>query len=147
MKKIRHGVFETNSSSSHSISIADAGSLLDTILPDSDGRITLQGGEFGWGYEEYSDAQTKASYLAVYAQEYCGDSDTYKDLLDKILKEQTGAKEVIYNFSADDGHGHWSYIDHQSTDVPQDVFREGEEAIRQFIFNPLSILVIDNDNH
>jgi hypothetical protein len=45
---IRHGVFETNSSSCHSISISeDSGGLLDVIYPNNDGIIELEGGEFG----------------------------------------------------------------------------------------------------
>jgi len=55
MKKrlIRQSVFETNSSSAHSISLGkDTGKqfLLDTLYPDQNGTITLTGGEFGWDW-------------------------------------------------------------------------------------------------
>ena len=44
-KLIRSGVFETNSSSSHSVSVANETKefVLDTIYPDQDGIIELRG--------------------------------------------------------------------------------------------------------
>ena len=50
MKKmlIRTGVFETNSSSCHSVSVADETKpfIFDTIYPDLDGKITVKGGQY-----------------------------------------------------------------------------------------------------
>lgn len=44
MKNIRNGVFETNSSSSHSISILNnCNGMYDTICPNDDGNIILEG--------------------------------------------------------------------------------------------------------
>jgi len=63
MKKVRQQVFETNSSSSHSLTVASTGKILDTL--GQDGIITLNSQEFGWGVEEYDDAQTKAEYVAL----------------------------------------------------------------------------------
>lgn len=54
MKKVRQQVFETNSSSSHSLTIASTGELLDTL--GQDGIITLNSQEFGWGIAEHDDA-------------------------------------------------------------------------------------------
>jgi hypothetical protein len=63
MKKvIRKGVFETNSSSTHSITIADSGKLQNT-LPITDGKIFVTCEEFGWEQEVHTDAYTKLSYL------------------------------------------------------------------------------------
>lgn len=57
MHTIRHNVFETNSSSTHSI----------TLQPRS-GKQNIKGmtvyfDEFGWEFKRYNDAATKASYI------------------------------------------------------------------------------------
>jgi hypothetical protein len=138
MIKIRHAVFETNSSSTHSISIQSfkpIDGILDTIYPDSNGNITLFGGEFGWEEETYNDALTKANYCAVDAE---GDNKKL-EMLSKLIKQHTGAKEVIYELKN-------SYIDHQSQGTSYKAFSD-LESLRAFIFNPNSILQTDNDNH
>jgi hypothetical protein len=150
MKKlIRHSVFETNSSSSHSVSIPTTMELLDSIHPDEEGRIILYGGEFGWGHEEFTDALTKANYLAVWAKDYSGHRrDECLAMLEGILRMQTGAKEVVYNFTTEYGNDEvrsWAYIDHQSETVGGEVFTTPSNVMN-FIFNPNSILVISNDN-
>jgi len=133
--KIRAGVFETNSSSTHSISICSGNpELYNTILFDSSGVIILTGGEFGWENESYNDAWSKANYAAIYAEE----NDEARAMLSKVICAHTGAKEVQFDISG--------YIDHQSFDVVEDAF-ENEETLRDFIFNPHSYLETDNDNH
>lgn len=66
MKQIRKNIFETNSSSTHSVSIANPklnyDQLIDYVNPD-DNMIHIQFGEFGWGYDEYEDAYNKLAYL------------------------------------------------------------------------------------
>lgn len=136
MKKlIRKGVFETNSSSAHSVSIADDSKefVLDTIYPDQDGTIELEGGQFGWEWFKHNDALTKANYVAA----------TYglTSALEEAIIEQTGADRVIYTGS-DDYDKNWSYVDHDSYGVAPD----SKESIRNFIFNKNSWLFGGNDN-
>ena len=132
MKKIliRKGVYETNSSSSHSISLAteDKEFVLDTIYPDQNGRIVLVGGQFGWEWFKHNDALTKANYA------YQDDVD--KDLLTEVIKEQTGADEVIF---IDSENG---YIDHDSSGTAP----RTKEDLKNFIFNKNSWLFGGNDN-
>lgn len=148
---IRQGIFESNSSSSHSIFISNTikDGLMDTIVPDSDGNIHIRGDEFGWEQADYNDAYTKVSYLSL---DVTNMSQTRRDkintllneeetplmMLTRIIKEQTGATSVTYDF---DG-----YIDHQSHGTTEEAFRS-DEALRNFIFNPESVLTTDNDNH
>lgn len=140
MRLIRHSTFETNSSSCHSISISNTVDLYETIVPNDNGQIIFNGGEFGWGYQEYNDAKTKANYVAVSLKLYEADG---LETFEKIIKEHTGADEIIYNFS-EDGSTNWSYIDHQST---QQLFDYSDyDSLKNFIFNPESVLFIDNDN-
>lgn len=149
MKQIRRGIFETNSSSSHSISLADRDGLMDTLALDEKGNVVLNGGEFGWEEEQYSDAQSKASYMAIYAMDWAGkNKNKFIKILKDVIKKQTKCNDVIFNFSTDYDKDNWSYIDHQSVeDKDYDYLFEDEEKLRQFIFNPNSILTTDNDNH
>lgn len=150
MIKTRNSVFETNSSSTHSVSIEDITDkdMLDTMLPNEDGNIVLEGGEFGWEEESYNDAWTKANYLAVYSCLYSGDLDeTFKENLKNVIKDQTKCKNVIFEIT-DDWNKNYSYIDHQSVECRDydDLMRNLKE-IRNFIFNKKSYLYTDNDNH
>lgn len=146
-KTIRRGVFETNSSSSHSISISDSdiNDFLDTIPLTEDGYLVLTGGQFGWEWEKYNDALTKANYCAIYAiNTYGVDSDKY-EMLEDVLKTQTGANGVILDMSVDYGDDNYSYIDHNSSDAVLSAF-DSKESLRQFIFNKNSMLFLGNDN-
>lgn len=150
MKNIRHKVFETNSSSTHSISITkNSDGIYDTIVPDNNGVIVLNGGEFGWAWEKYNDSLTKLNYASIYAlfEASIGNSkENLKDLLLEVVKEHTGAKEIIFNFSVNDTENtNYSYIDHQSTDTAKDAF-SSKESLKDFIFNPKSWLFTGNDN-
>lgn len=161
MKNIRNGVFETNSSSTHSVSISSGCAVYDTLVPDDDGNIVLTGGQFGWEWETYTDPQTKANYAAV----YCSDSDgytselksrasKYREMLIDVIKKHTGAKNVVFDFTTD-----WeearklgvetSYIDHQSAIYEGgdcDLAFKDEETLKNFLFNPASELETGNDN-
>src|SRR4051794_30987832 len=92
--KVRRGVFETNSSSTHSISIASGAETLDTIPVDDDGVCRVQPGEFGWEEETFHDAATKASYAMEWALNY--GNRTHLDMLAAVIKDRTGAREVVF---------------------------------------------------
>jgi hypothetical protein len=71
--QIRHGVFETNSSSSHSLSLSEKFDKNDTTLIDldfdidpTDTYIQVKYGEFGWEEEEFNDSKTKLSYVVTF---------------------------------------------------------------------------------
>lgn len=178
MKKlIRKGVFETNSSSCHSISISHDFTTLDTLYPDEYGNIVLNGGEFGWEIADYHDPETKANYVAVmllhleekkkYYEEHRDNEESqewmkYYDLLqftyenyekckkifEKVIKEQTGCNSIIYKCDLDYNSSNWSYIDHQSFEIKSDAeWLLDEQEVKMFIFNPNSELHTDNDNH
>lgn len=156
-KNIRHGVFETNSSSTHSISIGNSGQLLDTLPINDEGNVIIQPGEFGWEQETYNDAYTKAQYLAVYCRDWSGDKkdEFFTNLKDVILK-QTKANDVIFDLFKDEKEERYfypgcydtGYIDHQSVES-QDYHHvlEDKNNIRNFIFDKSSWLETDNDNH
>ena len=134
MKKIvRTAVFETNSSSTHSISVAkdEMDFVMDTIYPDQDGKILVLGCEFGWGWEKLNDSMTKLAYVFQ-------DQEDRRDMIIEVVKEQTGAEEVIF----DEAGG---YIDHDGCGTADEVCYN-KETLRNFIFNKNSWLFIGNDN-
>lgn len=134
MKKlIRNGVFETNSSSAHSISISDGDKqfVLDTIYPDQFGVIRVYGGQFGWDFVKFNDAETKLNYAFQ--------DNVDEDLLRKVVMDFTGATEVIFDDKND------GYIDHESCGLAGSVCTD-YESIKNFIFNKNSWLFTGNDN-
>jgi len=141
-KVTRRGVFETNSSSTHSIAIFNGGQPTQQIRPEADGKVHIYPGEFGWGPEAYHDAESKASYAYTWAKNH-GDEDAM-ELLTKVLIKHTGC-EVVFETMADE-YGKFGYIDHQSVDVCSPAFYL-DETLEHFIFNPESVLLVDHDNH
>ena len=155
-KKIRKGVFETNSSSTHSYTLSDKMSFDSTLVPDDKGTIHIDGGYFGWNKEKHNDAATKASYLAV----RCTYSGNYDNFLAAIM-EQTDCEEVKFNFEIqkslytrrddkgdvvvgeDDRIKDYDFgIDHGCEhDMPTT-----KEDIKNFIFNKNCWLTTGNDN-
>jgi len=144
MKKIRFGVFETNSSSTHSISIN--GQLNSEILPlkiqqfqkdyvdifDDKIHISLdEECEFGWGYQSITNSWGKFSYAIMMVIETEGNEcktieDVYntegflliQSLFDKkiIIEDDSWHQE---EYTRSDGKvcryvEHSGYIDHQS---------------------------------
>lgn len=141
MKIIRSSVFETNSSSCHSISVhSDDVSTYDTLYPDRDGVLTFTGDEFGWEFAKYHDAITKAEYLVTLFKVH-GKSN--QELFERVVLDHTGAKSIVYDMKGD----YDAYIDHQSIENPDDpIFHLTYETMKDFIFNPNSVLMTGNDN-
>ena len=158
MKNIRQNVFETNSSSTHSVSIVygDKSYLTDIPKLDENGNINIESGEYGWEMHIYKgNVQDRLSYAATYALNYdCSYNEekifNYENknllLLIEVIKEYTGANKVIYNENPVDGWAKHGYIDHQSEDEAATIF-ESKESLEAFLFNPKSFFITDNDNH
>lgn len=138
----RNGVFETNSSSTHSITISNKGNK-GNLYVDEDGVCRIYPGEFGWEIESYNDSTTKASYCLTYLMQF-DDNNLEINMLKDVVKEISGAKSV--EFIPNDGYYAWGNIDHQSSDVASEAF-ESRENLKNFIQNSRSVLRTDNDNY
>lgn len=174
MKQIRQGVFETNSSSTHTLHISNKElsiDLLDTSLqPDEQGNLIIDGeNEFGWEFETYGDAPTKAFYVGLLLfylrDDYRLYSKRKKDIEEKggefqkwvlknyktcrqnfvsVLREQVGFKKLQIPSDLPTTKG---YIDHQSAESLCDFeFLLDKEKIRSLIFNTKSTIETGNDN-
>lgn len=144
-KVTRRAMFETNSSSTHSITIVNG--TADDKLPVRAGVCRIYPGEFGWEAEDYTDAATKASYCLTYAKND-GAPDRLLKMLEEVIKEATGAEKVEFTERHSEFYP-WGYIDHQSglteSDVCSEAF-ESKEKLKNFIFCSKSLLHTGNDN-
>lgn len=139
MKTRRRKVFETNSSSSHSIEYFE-GPSWDTIIPDEDGVILLTGGQYGWEECQYNKAIDKANYCAVDFR----NNEELTNMLIEVIQEYTGCKDVVIDLIEDGWH--WSYIDHQSDGTARE-YATSIDELKTLIFNKSCYIITDNDNH
>lgn len=136
--KIRQGVFETNSSSTHSICITKSNQNI--VLPK---EIDFTTGSFGWENKIYSDPQSKASYLYTAILElskYCMlDKKPCIDFITETLYENN----VICTFT----EGDYYYIDHCSELVDfVTLVCHSERRLLRYLFSEESFIVTGNDN-
>lgn len=134
--KRRIDIFETNSSSSHSISFNPwkSGKDGNNFIPDENGNVYVTGADFGWEWASYNDSVTKANY---YLERYKAEPDRV-ELLKKVIEDYTGFN-VIINENTD------GYIDHQSFDTLE-LPANDPEALKDWLFNPDNWLYTGNDN-
>lgn len=152
---IRLNVFETNSSSSHSLTVT-AGDLVETPF-DVDtlrrGVVEVGMSEYGWEWQRYYTARNKLSYLLTQVLRYHGNVPTgtnagvTKELCEehdelammvRVVKDYTGCD---LHFVADSS----GYIDHESAGEGMELFRS-EDQLKQFLFSASSFVQTGNDN-
>jgi len=154
MIKIRNSVFETNSSSSHSLvfSKVDRGHNYDLPV-DEDGILTIPFGEFGWGPEVLRTPLEKLSYTVTDrgGWSYDDDSKSWDEILEElkeddeiqqiieIVKRNVPAVREVTFEPASDCYPR-GYVDHQSQGTSRNADTE------DIIFNNSIIILIDNDN-
>lgn len=139
MKQVRHNVFETNSSSTHSICIA-TNTKLD--LPD---KLDFNFGEFGWEVRTLDDIEEKASYL------YTGlyNTERHDDIKNIVSVLESKGIAVFCEKPKKDGRNYFEtgYVDHSYELTPfLDAICSNEETLLQFLFSQLSFILTANDN-
>jgi hypothetical protein len=139
MIQIRSGVFETNSSSTHSIAISKAPAVIGT-------KIHFGIGEFGWE----NDVANTADYLytAILEQNNPNELlDKLKEILDRHLIEYSFEKPT-YTTSYDGKYEYMSYgyIDH-SNELCEflDAVFNNEDLLMRYLFGN-SAVYTGNDN-
>lgn len=171
MFKIRKGIFETNSSSTHSVSIEGDKKLDNPNLPVycESNKVKSGFGKFGWEVDSYADQETKLSYLLTMIAEVNKRKDNlcsfyeledFKKVEDVIKKHckcdgiDIGKEPEIEKYKWYDGEYYSynidGYIDHQSTETYHcldDFLNDWGVTIEEFIFSPNVWLNTDNDNY
>ena len=144
MIKIRRGMFETNSSSTHTIIVTDRktepGNLVDFAI-----------GEFGWEFGRLDTIDKKASYLYTMACEMLG-RDVYQDLYEILVKYGVECSCSVPAKFTKSSWGEYldnGYVDHASDgDAKEFVERmlNHEHALIKYLFSDESFVVTGNDN-
>lgn len=145
-RQVRRNVFETNSSSMHSLSIAKEGVTEYLHVDEYTNKVITEFGNFGWGYDEYNDPETKLSYLVTmvgesrncHSIEEVYETNDFKKINDVVSERcECNGIEIKNNYG---------YIDHQSIDTIDNLMKEYDCTIEEFIFDNGITLVIDNDD-
>jgi len=152
MKQVRNSVFETNSSSTHSLVISGKDEY------DYEISAVLEYGEYGWGYDVLMTPTAKAEYILTLVQYQDSVRQEFPDFIyypqDKSLMEEYKKKnkdrdEEVWNIVRNHKYSRWilealgemsnvshilvrgsdeyysmGYIDHQSLE-PDILFKEG----------------------
>lgn len=143
---IRHGVFETNSSSTHSICIPKDSLDLTLIIPK---ELKFTFGEFGWEESRLDSTEEKASYL--YTGLNCNERKEDIERIGTILKDKGIKVEFEKEIFEKDGEYTWSknsgYVDHaHKLEQFLDDIMSDEDKLMRFLFSPLSVIFTSNDN-
>ena len=163
-KQIRQGVFETNSSSTHTISIAKSNEFSRYVPTHT--VIFFSSGQFGWENEVYHSSKNKAAYLwtgivtsGIFDAEAI---EKIKNSITRILERyecmvcfqpyKVGKYETCdreYTEFADAN----GYIDHSDelSEFLRAMFPDNEGTIDEalflnYLFNPYSYIETSNDN-
>ena len=139
--QIRKGLFETNSSSTHSIVIGNNGEDIYDNLPD---KVYFYGGEFGWEHEVYDDVESKASYL--YTSIVWCDMNDYIDKIKEILAKWH-IEAIFEELDKKGSFKGYAYVDHgyENVELVKQVC-ENEELLMNYLFSNGSFIETGNDN-
>lgn len=158
MKQIRNSVFETNSSSTHSVTISMSGG--DYLEKPSELPV-IKFGEFGWEEVKYSEVEDKLSYFVTMIGSkisYMKENEERMNLflssnhflwLKEMVKEHCGFDLVVEML--DEDLFPFGYVDHQSQDTLSSFWSDDKDEFKKlskdFIFNIKYGFMTDNDNH
>ena len=160
MIQIRKNVFETNSSSTHSLVISKKDREYNYALPiEDDGTLIIPFGEFGWGPEILAAPIEKLSYLITdrsglydIPEELKNESD--EAIYDYIMEESEAIRDIVevvksccpevkeVRFELGDSWNPFGYVDHQSHGTSY----EEDLSIEEIAFSNKVIIMIANDN-
>lgn len=157
---IRDGMFETNSSSMHSIVICkDGGNYTEKELHDpifSDGTIKFWENDLEFGRSPFELLTAWDRKLAFVIASLCGykeeEDEEAKNIiteLEKIVSKhipeccKIELTDICYE------HSIWpyGYVDHQSMGLLDRLLKKEGISIEEFIFNKKYVVVIDGDEY
>lgn len=161
MRQIRLGVFETNSSSSHSISIMKKGGVPDAQSLENqfwthDGVLTEWGSDIEFGRTPFQVLTTPRERMRYAIASYATE-DKFRDIEEIICMRVPGVKEIELpkcdgwhcnhnydNYNDDHFYGH---VDHESMDVLSNFLNTHGVTLEDFIFDNRYIVWVDGDEY
>ncbi len=164
--QVRRSVFETNSSSTHSISIIKKSNI--TEFPDT---VVFGKGEFGWDFDIHFDTTTKAQYIweaitSCYRTNIDKVNNAIKSITDilakhnikavfpyadhmkvKVHKYDDGSEYTYIKFMNNDDEEDSGYVDHGNElgDFLTDIISD-EKKLMNYLFDYNSYVSTGNDN-
>ena len=156
MINIRRGIFETNSSSSHSIVMMkeskpietdDDGKIDPKWMVDDDGILEFwPAASLDFGRAPFDLLTTWEGRLR-YAIAACQGEMEYIDKIKNVcIKHIKGFKDFKFPTNWQ-GEKEYGYVDHQSMDLLNVFLAKYEITLEDFIFNDRYIVVIDGDEY
>ena len=138
----RYNVFESNSSSVHTLTISRQWRELSKFIPDENDYIHIDYGYFGKNNRIYDTQYDKLSYLVTLCA-YCANlygqtKDTYQfKCIEEAVKKYTGCNGIIIDEEVE------PEIDHQSCPWDGDITFINiydEDSVIDFVFNRYAAL-------
>lgn len=134
MRQIRNGVFETNSSSTHSFCISKE-SVKDENIPNYLNIRTNE--DFGWSADCYNSPEEKAAYLCT-VMEWCELDAEKEEFLNKLKNEF----HIKFSYKSKNG-----YVDHSGEAIAfVHELLSNTDKLKRFLFNSKSCIYTGNDN-
>ena len=153
MINIRSNIFETNSSSSHSIVINKTNSIIrgydDIEIKDGIYNISSRLIFDRWPFGILPSVDNKTRFtIASLANYYEKGTEAFFDELTNIFKKHyPELKEIKVAFEEYDGKKYYGEIDHQSSGLLQSFLNKNNISFEEFIFNPKYVVIIDGDEY
>lgn len=154
MYQIRSGVFETNSSSSHSLVVMTEGRKLtpeeaaESMYITRNGNVQIYDNDFGRSpFRMLTRPLDKLSYvLAEYS-----DTDQLQSILDRFIEYIPELKKVEFpwevNWRTDKREVYYGDIDHQSAGMLRRAIFEEKIDPLEIVFNTRYVIVVDGDEY
>lgn len=152
MRSIRRNVFETNSSSTHSLCIFNDSKPNYELYKHKE--LVVRTGKYGWSVEIYNDLSDKLSYLfthlmAKYEENTCFEeilkNNKYMQIIKNLLEKHNIKIEWKKSGSK---YFNYSYIDHNyEWDNQLKNLIENTKLLEKFLFNDENFITTGNDNN
>lgn len=152
MLQIRNGVFETNSSSSHSIVIMKEGTKLPDVVDadwrtGDDGIISFYESDLEFGRAPFDLLTDWCGRLRYAIADTDGEEDSLEQLREICRRRIMNFVDFDFEVSRWSGNPQTGYIDHQSKGVLSGALTKYKATLEDFIFDDRYIVVIDGDEY
>ena len=167
MKVIRNSVWETNSSSMHTVSIKGKKDITKYAFVGDSKSLAVHLDEYGWNGPDCDDFMSKLEYAMcmVLMTEYpdfnywdehgftvnqtvLESLDGYQLLLNAVRTQFPECEEIV--IKKNDGYYPYGYIDHQSCESYhslKDFLEDWDLDVERYLFDYSVVVHIDNDNN
>ena len=153
MYQVRHGVFETNSSSSHSLVIMRDGFMLSPqeFLDETwvnRGKLSIYDNEYGRSpFRVLRSPQDKLAYVLA---AFHG-TDHFQSIIDQLKEYVPKVKEIVFPTEYERGRNgpsfNYGYIDHQSVNIVPYAVNKGNIDPLDIVLNTKYVIIVDGDEY